>query len=515
MSNEPAKRQKLSFAFSKVPVPNVEIPPDKSVVATNTAVYVLPPPLTKYGSGTPVAVLKAYDAQGPVVTISQTRKPSFTFGSDQIDGKPVGGYSYIGYTHVKSGDSTPSTGSFGYANDTRSAYNVKNGKLYPDRNKLSSVTTTNTTIAVPMSDLSGTWGETKIPTNALASNTNAIFSMPSFHEASTEAAGKIDIGGGDAVCLITTDKRLETEKSIVTSTLPYLPHLNKYMLLLNPPPSGKYGAVIADVTQVSPTRPLKITLQHVSKEGRTVGVEVWQSTLDEAGLDAKTLRVTPVIAYINASLDAWSGETKLMMAAFAAPPPDLTGYVAFAKAPALKSFFNDLGHSAEEAKSRESSVDQLLMNESRAVPLKFARVGVANTLLLEKPAAVALVRAHAASMAREQADCKGVLDVVKAVDDDDVITGLLGIDRVPGSVAVENLLQKINAQMDDAAESEHAGMVCAATFLHALLAGGKATVEGLRPMVYGYKPVGGDDEGDDESDFEADGEEDEDFGGNL
>ena len=200
----------------------------------------LPPTNTKYDSGIPVAMLKAHDAEGPVITISQPKKPSFTFGSPTIGDKPVGGFAFAGYELVKGGDSAPPTGSFGYAADARSAYALRSGKLYPDRSKLST-TTEDDNIVVPMSDLGGTWGETKIPTITLASNTNAFFTMPSFQEAKNEAAGKIDIGAADAVLLTTADnpKRLDTEKVIVTSPLPYLPHLSKYLMLLNPPPGSK------------------------------------------------------------------------------------------------------------------------------------------------------------------------------------------------------------------------------------------------------------------------------------
>ena len=57
-------------------------------------------------------------------------------------------------------------------------------------------------------------------------------------------------------------------------------------------------------------------------------------------------------------------------------------------------------------------------------------------------------------------------------------------------------------------------MVSAATFLHALLTGGKATVNALRPMVYGYKSTG-DAAEDDESDFEGGEDDDDDLSGNL
>ena len=89
----------------------------------------MPPPISKYDSGTPVAMLKARDAQGPVVTISQPKKPSFTFGSPTIADKPVGGFAYLGYELVKGGDSAPPTGSFAHAADARSTYALKSGKL--------------------------------------------------------------------------------------------------------------------------------------------------------------------------------------------------------------------------------------------------------------------------------------------------------------------------------------------------------------------------------------------------
>ena len=142
MSSQPpqtTKRVKLAGAFSTVPTPNVEVPPIAStaVTASRTAVYTMPPPISKYDSGTPVAMLKARDAQGPVVTISQPKKPSFTFGSPTIADKPVGGFAYLGYGLVKGGDSAPPTGSFAHAADARSAYALKGGKLYSDRSKLS------------------------------------------------------------------------------------------------------------------------------------------------------------------------------------------------------------------------------------------------------------------------------------------------------------------------------------------------------------------------------------------
>ena len=514
------KRIKLAGAFSTVPMPCAEVPPVAStaVTACKTAVYLMPPALAKYDSGNPAALLKARDAQGPVVTISQPKKPAFTFGCPIIGGMPICGFAFIGYELVKGGDSAPPTGSFAYAADARSAYSLKSGKLYSDRNKLSSATA-DATINVPMSDLGGTWGETKIPTITLASNTNAMFKMQSFVDAQVEAATKIDLGAADAVLLIAADRRLETEAAIVTSPLPYLPHLSKYVLLLGPPPGCKYGATVIDAIEPV-SRPLKLTLQHAAKESRTIVVEVWPSTLAEAGLDAGTLRTTPVIAYINASLDAWSGETKLMIVALAAPPPEVeTKHVAFVKSPALKSYFNDLGHTAEQAKTRERSVDQLLMNEGRAVPLAYARAGMANTLLLDKSAAVGVVKSHAAAMAREQSgeSTKGVLAVVRAATAETVASGLEAIDKIPGCATIESLMAKINSQMDDAkCDVQQAEMVSAATFLHALLTGGKATVDALRPLVYGYKSTG-DAAEDDESDFEGgEGEDDDDdLSGNL
>ena len=524
MSNQQptSKRIKLASAFSKTPMPRAEESQSSAsttVAVTKTAVYTLPPTNTKYDSGIPVAMLKAHDAEGPVITISQPKKLSFTFGSPTISDKSVGGFAFAGYELVKGGDSAPPTGSFGYAADARSAYALRSGKLYSDRSKLSA-TTVDANIVVPMSDLGGTWGETKIPTITLASNTNAFFTMPSFQEAKNEAAGKIDIGAADAVLLTTADnpKRLDTEKVIVTSPLPYLAYLSKYLMLLNPPPGGKYGATVIDVLETE-SRPLKLTLQHAAKKSRTVVVELWSSTLTEAGIDVDALRSIPVIAYIHASLDAWSGETKLMVVALAAPPPDQAKYIAFSKSSALKSHFNGLGHNAEEAKGRERCLDQLLMNEGRAVSLKYARAGVANTLLIWKPAAAALIKSHAAAMAREQANdsTSGVLAIVNELDDETITNSLEVIEKITGGYAtVESLMGAINARMDDAVDdAQHASMVSAATFLHALLAGGKAAVDPLCPLVYGYKSARDATEDDDEeSDFE-DGGDDDDLCGNL
>ena len=117
------KRIKLAGAFSTVPTPRVEVA-STAVTASKTAVYTMPPAVAKYESGIPVALLKACDAQGPVVTISQPKKSAFTFGSPIIGDKPVGGFTYLGYQLVKGGDSAPPTGSFAHAADARSGGSV-------------------------------------------------------------------------------------------------------------------------------------------------------------------------------------------------------------------------------------------------------------------------------------------------------------------------------------------------------------------------------------------------------
>ena len=51
-----AKRAKLSGAFSMVPPSRVEVPriASTALAASKSAVYAMPPPITKYDSGIPV-----------------------------------------------------------------------------------------------------------------------------------------------------------------------------------------------------------------------------------------------------------------------------------------------------------------------------------------------------------------------------------------------------------------------------------------------------------------------------
>ena len=509
------KRAKLSGAFSSVPVPPVSASLDSNFGATVrggvTNVFMLPPTLSKFDSSLPAAPLNVNDSKGAVVTIEQSKRPPFTFASPVIDGKPVAGFAYQGYSMVAGGDGGPATGSFGHAADVRSKFNLKNGRLYVARDKMARVTA-DPSIKKPMV---AAWGEDKqIPLTVLASNTNAFFQMPSFLEAQTEVAKIIEIGATDAIRLVTVDqpkKTLDVESAIITSPLPYLPYFDRYVMLLNPSPSSgiKYAATVIDIADSVNGRPLSVKLQHATKDTLVVDVQIWPSTLEESGIPTSQLRSIPLVAFIDASLDPWGGVTKLMITALAAPPPQMLQWVAFHKSPAIKAHFNDVGLvDSKEAKSRETSVTQLLMNEGRAVPLKFSRAGVANTLLIGKAEAVRSVKNHAAIMARENpSECtSGVLNIVSQASSKDIADSLEELDEIPGFGTVTALMNGINEKMDDAADgAEHANMVCAATFLHALLAGGKAVAGSLLPMVYGWKMT--EDTADkDESDFEGSNE---------
>ena len=515
-----SKRAKLSGAFSAVPCPPVQAVMPSNRMSSATAgsngvkVFLLPPVVMKFDLGIPAAPLDAIEPKGTVVTIKQSKKPPYTFANPVIDGKPVAGFAYQGYSMVAGGNCAPVTGSFGIASDVRSHFNFKNAKLYAARDQMASVTA-DTLINEPMVALGAMWGGDKqIPLVVLASNTSAIFKQPSFVEAQAEAAKGIEISATDAVRLVTIEqpkKALEVETAIVTSPLPYLSYFDKFVMVLNPSPSSaiKYAANVIDITDSVKGRPLSMKLQHVTKEALMVDVQVWPSTLEDIGIPTSQLRSTPLVAFIDGSLDAWGGGTKLMVTALAAPPPDMSKWVAFRKSPAIKAHFNDIGLvDAKEAKSREPSVTQLLMNESRAVPLKFARVGVANTLLIDKAEAVHLVKDHATTMARENpSECtSGVLRIVNQAYTNDIVDSLEELDKIPGFGTVADLMNGINEKMNDAAEgAEHANMVCAATFLHALLAGGKAVADSLLPMVYGWKMTE-DGADQDESDFEGSNE---------
>lgn len=129
-------------------------------------------------------------------------------------------------------------------------------------------------------------------------------------------------------------------------------------------------------------------------------------------------------------------------------------------------------------------------------------------------AAVGLVKLHAVTMAREQSD-ESTKGVVNGATDETIANGLEAIDKMPGYATVESLMAKVNSQMDDAGDDVlQAEMVSAATFLHALLTGGKVTVDALRPLVYGYKSTG-DAAEDDESEFEGGDDDDDNLSGNL
>ena len=484
------KRNKLSDAFS-TPLKRVEVASTVAVPAASNKITVcmLPPPITKsMNSGVPAATLKVHNERGPLITIANTKKPPFAFNSPTIDGAQVNGFGFQGYTTVKGGDTAPPTAACGTTYSAGSQYNLKNGRLYSSFPRDAPSVKEDTAVEVPMSDLGGTW-DTKLPTVVLASNTNAFFDMSSFHEAKSEAAKKIEIVAAGAVCLIATaEKKLQTEPTVLASTPAYLDYLSKFVLLFNPPPDSKYGARVCDVIASSEKRPIEIVLQHPVKQNLTRKVQVWQSVLDGIGISLNQLRNTPLIVYIDASLDTWTteGKTKLMVVAIATPPPDLSTYIAFSKSSAVKAYFNDIGHVAEDAKKVEEMVPHILMNEGRAVPLGVCRVGVMNTLLLNKNATLSLLKSHAESLAPTDAT-KEVLDLVNTATEEATVAALLAIDKMPSScVDLASVMELLLTSDGDTMPNEE---TIAATFLHALLAGGKEAVTFLSPMVYGWNNV--------------------------
>ena len=283
------------------------------------------------------------------------------------------------------------------------------------------------------------------------------------------------------------------------------------MLLFNPPPDSKYGARVCDVIASSEKRPIEIVLQHPVKQNLTRKVQVWQSVLDGIGISLNQLRNTPLIVYIDASLDTWTteGKTKLMVVAIATPPPDLSTYIAFSKSSAVKAYFNDIGHVAEDAKKVEEMVPHILMNEGRAVPLGVCRVGVMNTLLLNKNATLSLLKSHAESLAPTDAT-KEVLDLVNTATEEATVAAVLAIDKMSSSCAdLASVMELLLTSEDDTMPNEE---TIAATFLHALLAGGKEAVTFLSPMVYGWNNEG---DGGEAKDDDKEDDEDEDLTGNL
>jgi hypothetical protein len=174
IGNMSQKRPRLMQAFGKVPEPRVEVAPSvTSAVSSKATAFMLPPTLSKYGLTVPTAPLKVHESKGPVITISQAKKPSFTFGSPVVNDKPVTGFAFLGYSLSKGGDSAPPTGCFGRIAEARAFYTLKNSKLFTAIDKVPSATP-DVTIEVPMSELGSSWGEMEIPTLALASNTNAL-----------------------------------------------------------------------------------------------------------------------------------------------------------------------------------------------------------------------------------------------------------------------------------------------------------------------------------------------------
>jgi len=233
-------------------------------------------------------------------------------------------------------------------------------------------------------------------------------------------------------------------------------------------------------------RPVTMQLRHKTLPLPAKTVQVWQSTLEAAGIvDLNDLYTTPVFLYIDASLDAYRPNAiKLMVTAVATPPPDVSSFVVFSTSRLIKAHFNDLVYNAEEGKMYPTdSVEHLVHNEDRAVPLTMKRVSNDESLLLYAPATVKMVKAYAAACSNT--GLQSICAMVKATSDEVMIAAIQSVDGMQSYKELPDVLQALETEADKESQNEDAYVraVCALYFVASLLHGGKEGVLSLAPKV--------------------------------
>lgn len=496
MSNMKAALRALSAKPPTVVPSRSDVP-----AACPTKVYTLPMALRKTGN---TAVLPGVirpsptaDAQAPVVTVKPEKAPPFAFASPTVGGKPLVAFGFLGYANVKAGEA-PAPGVFATANDVRPKYSdVKNGAkaVYADYGALSTYERLNpqpVPTSASMVALGGTWGDSvAVPNDTLVSNARTLFNLKSFQEACDLASEKIAGGAAGAVRLFASSDRVLTTESALMATQPcYDPNLDKYLVLINHP-ECKYSMKVVDV-ETPETGPLTMTLAWTGPNfSYSRAVQCWPSTLEEAGVTTAQLKSETMLLFVDASLDPFRNERRLWLEAMAAPPPDGSKYIAFGKSEPMKAHFNDTVHDAKKAKKyNKSAVDNLLVNEERAVPVLIKRAGFENALLLSKKAVINMVKTHESTIpAVRQASDEVIANAVASLDDD----------RLANSVdSLTALAEKLMEALPDDLTRDVQSTV-KWVFVKALLNAGTA-IE-LTPLVFGWRTASGDGE---ESDFEGD-----------
>jgi len=487
-----SKRPKLSGAFSAVTPPAaLEVARDVGNANANGAatVFMLAPTNDKYNTTSRMAVVAMSEQCGSVVVIEQEKKPSFAFASPSINDTSVAGYAYLGYWMASGFNSTTPTSTCAFMSDAQPKFTFKSDKgllkpVVPKASELSAIEEQ----SMKMNELPGTWGTT-VPIHVIASNTSAFFGAPSFIDAVKLAAMQIDVGATtNGVLLVTDDesKRVQLKSARIQYPLQHLPHMDRYVLLLNPSDDCKYGAIMVNAEPGVDKRPVTMQLRHKTLPLPAKTVQVWQSTLEAAGIvDLNDLYTTPVFLYIDASLDAYRPNAiKLMVTAVATPPPDVSSFVVFSTSRLIKAHFNDLVYNAEEGKMYPTdSVEHLVHNEDRAVPLTMKRVSNDESLLLYAPATVKMVKAYAAACSNT--GLQSICAMVKATSDEVMIAAIQSVDGMQSYKELPDVLQALETEADKESQNEDAYVraVCALYFVASLLHGGKEGVLSLAPNV--------------------------------
>jgi len=442
--------------------PRVSTPaqPMVETCAVRRAVVIaLPPPLSKTGT-VPVFFVETTDYDR-VYTSSVKGAPRMTYVVPTIDGKPLVGHSYVGFANAKTSGAPVGSGSFGLLSPTgvaamklvtKNADRPELRQSYPDMGTIEPYTN-RTTVSTKMVSLGVEW-DVDMPLHCLMGSLTAFFTATTTDAAtkavltSNEAASALDGGGGGHV-QIRVDS--EAKKLVVVPTtrqkpLPRAVHMDRYVLHANAPSDAKWGVCVRHVeTPDNERAPLQIHV--IGKRppflNTSMTLTMFKSELEDAGLCVNDLHTASVLLYVEASLDAFRESTRYMVVGIAPPPPDLTMYIEIQTSIALKEHFNSTVYAARDARAYKN-VDNVCINEGRAVPVRLRRVSNTDALLLPKEAVAQHVRRYCENRSgpKETPDARAAFEKLSRMSTATIAEAILALDRIEAAT-VDLLMDKV------------------------------------------------------------------------
>lgn len=437
---------------------------------------------------------------GPIKSFRPEGKvpgPPFMFAFPTIsDGKErhsASKFSFMGYLELPSGG--PDTGSMGEVLVEAPVLKVFGTSVYPEaEEKIMS----NKDLTLAATSIGAAWGSIELAKVALVTNTEAFFSTPRFQQAVEMAATDTSFSPVNTNCWTLAKSRQNGIQ--MTNSHPvrlYTECFSRFVIVTNPPPGSKFGAMITDVqggtlTDRGTTRPFKLALTMAGTSAISQTVTMWPSDVSvlmgESEDVVERLKKETLVLLIAGSMTDTDGVEYLVRAASRAI--DVDDFLSF-ESNVFKSLFNDAAHNPTLAKSGNSKLSyeqsiKATLDAGGSVSIAAQRVSETESLLILNEKSVQFVRDYAKAQTAEDEDTKAMVELVASAPAMVVTEVIDAVDKSAGTcTSLASTRDKIIEGLETALESETDldKMHIAIVAVNAFASMDKNVAAKLQPMV--------------------------------